>query len=77
VARWLVVRRGRGVDAVVVVGNFSDREVDVPLAGGPTSGMAYVVAFATPGTGLAVGSAVSGRLELPAHTGVLLRPDLG
>ena len=72
-ARWLVVHRGRGADAVVVVANFSERSVEVPLA----DGVAYEVAFAGPGAGLPVGSAVSGRLDLPGRTGVLLRPDLG
>ncbi|WP_244246785.1 malto-oligosyltrehalose synthase [Nocardioides euryhalodurans] len=72
--RWLVVRRGKGVDAVVLGVSFSDRPVTVPL----DHDVAYVVAFATPGSTQPVGSPVGGdRLILPPHVGVLLRPDLG
>jgi maltooligosyltrehalose trehalohydrolase len=71
VARWLVVRRGSGTDAVVVAVAVGDQPVEVPLADGVT----YAVAFATPGAGHPVGSPVTDRLGLPGHAGVLLRPD--
>jgi len=69
--RWLVVRRGRGAEEVAVVVNFSDQPVEVPLVEGT-----WAVAFATPGAGLPVGSAVAGGLGLPGHAGVLLRAVL-
>jgi malto-oligosyltrehalose trehalohydrolase len=71
--RWLLMRRGRGVDAVTVAVNLSDREVRVPLG----DGVAWVVAFATPGAARPVGSPVDGdHLVLPPHAGLLLRPDV-
>ncbi len=71
-ARWLVVRRGSGADAVVVAVSFADVALEVPLADGTT----YAVALATPGAGLGVGSPLADRLTLPPGTGVLLVPDL-
>jgi maltooligosyltrehalose trehalohydrolase len=70
--RWLVVRRGRGADAAVVVVAFGDEPVVVPLADGAT----YDVAFATPGANRLAGSAVTDRLPLAGPSGVLLRPAL-
>ncbi|HYH33842.1 MAG TPA: malto-oligosyltrehalose synthase [Nocardioides sp.] len=72
--RWLLMRRGSGVDQVVMAVNFSDREVRVPVG----DDVAWVVAFATPGSAQPVGSAVDGDgLVLPPHVGLLLRPDVG
>ena len=74
-ARWLVMRRGTGVDAVVVVANFSDRPASVPLAEAYDP-VPYAVAFATPGAGTTEGTVLEGDLTLPAGTGVLLVPHL-
>ena len=72
-ARWLVLRRGAGVEAVVVAVNLGTAPVTVPLGDA-----ALTCAFATPGAGLAEGSVVGAdELMLPPGTGVLLVPDLG
>ena len=72
--RWLVLRRGSGLDAVVVVVNLGDGPVEVPLG----DDVSYAVAFATPGADQAVGSVTAGdRLPLAPHAGLLLRPDAG
>ncbi|MEJ7794408.1 MAG: DUF3459 domain-containing protein, partial [Nocardioides sp.] len=70
--RWLVLRRGAGMDAVTVAVNFSDRQMRVPLG---DDDAASVVAFATPGAARPVSSPVEGdHLLLPAHVGLLLKP---
>ena len=71
-ARWLVVRRGSGVDGVVVAVNLGPAPAAVPLGDVELS-----CAFATPGAGLAEGDAVAASVTLPSGTGVLLVPDLG
>ena len=69
--RWLVLRRGAGMDAVTVAVNFSDRQTRVPLGDDAAS----VVAFATPGAARPVSSPVEGdHLLLPPHVGLLLKP---
>ena len=68
--RWLVLRRGAGPDAAVVVANFSDEAVEVPLG----DEVQYAVAFATPSSPLRPGDRATGSLTVPAHVGLLLRP---
>ena len=71
--RWLVLRRGAGIDVVVVVVNLGDAPVEVPL----DDDLHYVVAFATPRASQAGSVSGGDRIRLAAHTGLLLRPDLG
>ena len=69
--RWLVLRRGSGIDSAVIVVNLGEGSVEIPLG----DSMTYAVAFTTPGATHAIDDAVvGGRLTLAAHTGLLLRP---
>ncbi|MGZ5399519.1 MAG: malto-oligosyltrehalose synthase [Nocardioides sp.] len=71
--RWLVLRRGAGVDAAVVLVNLGEAPVEVPLG----DDLTYAVAFATPGADQAVGSTTGGdSIRLASHAGLLLRPHL-